>query len=347
MNAPVVLPIVCFLAAAGTLWLPKRFRALGFVAAFGVGNSLATEVPTEYSTLAGCHTGAAAYEAVVGAGKFLTTADPALTKTRIWFDEVDSTSTREGCEIRISYVGYALAGMGVPYLVNPFPMPPAARLPADAFRQTASQKLTVAVLSSSPDALSEFNQNALASDVETTSIESRRFSVHDATFEITLLRLQPSQDLARRIALLPGGVVKDWTGDELEAQLEIYTYATPAQPVIRRSAAELLFVPATIQDHLALPFIGIPPRPEPRALLIAAASDHIQQGNCRVFVQDQRFQLLGEVACGEPSSTMQNTVIRLQRDVTSIRLYFQSPDLKPMVLPWRLRLAEHHGAAAK
>ena len=339
-------PAACFLVGGVAMWTPSAFRALAFAGFFAIGNALLAN--ESYAAQGACHDGAEVYSAIVAANLFVAAADPDLVKTRLWFDETEGTATRENCPLAIAQIGYSLAGTGVPYLVNPFPMPAPAKIPDEILRFMGTSKLKMAIVSIAPGSVTAFKRRALEAGVDAVPEASRWFAARDARFEVTLLRLQQSREPALRIMQLPGAVIGDWNREILASLLGVNTYAVPRQQVLQRGAGgEWLFVPATPGDHLATAFVPVPASPDERALLVAAAPGATRDVNCTVFIQDQRLRVIGTAGCGEPSTSMDDTIVRLSPDVTSVRVFFQSPTQNTMVLPNRLRITYHHGAGAR
>jgi hypothetical protein len=134
----------------------------------------------------------------------------------------------------------------------------------------------------------------------------------------------------------------------LTSVLAVNSYAVPSRAVVQPGAdGELLFVPATPGDHLATPFFPVPASPTDRTLLVAAAPGAIRNVNCSLFIQDQALHVLGAAPCGDVPTAMDDTVISLPADVTSVRVFFQSTAQKTIVLPNRLRITYHHEGAAR
>jgi hypothetical protein len=243
-------------------------------------------------------------------------------------------------------VGYSLAGAGVPYLMNPFPMPATAAIPDTVFQSLGQQKLNTVIVSSSTDTLTAFERRAVEGGVEFNPISSRAFDIDGARIDVTILNILPSRERVRRAASLPGAVIADWTRETLSPLLTSNTYAVPPRDVMQRGASgERIFVPGTPMDHLATEFLPVPQSSDGRLLIVAAAPDATRDVNCTVLLQDQRFRGIGSVNCGDVSTAMKDQLIPLAADVTSIRVYFQGRAQEPIVLPGRLRISYHHGEA--
>jgi hypothetical protein len=339
----LLAPAICFLAAAAAMWLPSAQRTLAFVALFAVGNTM---LARDGYAIRGCHDASEAYSAIVAANAFMTEVDPALDKPRLWFDEDQAAATRVGCPLTVAQIGYALAGTGIRYLVNPFPMPKAARIPDDILRLVAGIKLDLVIVSMVPGTVEAFEERAVNAGVDAIPFASRDFAVREAKFRLTFLHLLPNRERALRISQLPGAVIGDWSRATLTSLLGVNTYAVPRQQVVQSGAGgEVLFVPATPNDHLATAFFPLPPSTTSRTLLVTAAPGAAGNVNCALFIQDQGMRVLGSAPCGDASAAMQDTVISLPADVTSLRVFFQSSSQKTVVLPNRLRLSYHQGAA--
>ena len=353
----VVLPTACFLCAAAALWTPPALRVVAFAGLCAFGNAWLLNGIDDYSALGRCHDGPEAYSTIVAVNQFVAEQDPALINTRLWFDESEVSATRNGCPLTIAQIGYSLAGTGVPYLVNPFPMPPPENIPDDLLRLLGSIKSKIAIVSMSPRSVSEFERRVLDTDAEEPSMVSRQFRIGDARFDVTILQLRDAAGSPRRIAAqrakseawlrLPGATVADWSREQLATLLGVNTYAVPPRRVLQHGAGgRLLFVPATPDDHLATAFAPIPASTDPRALLIATAPDGGDDVNCTASIQDQALRVLATVPCGTPSASMVDSIVPLTPDVTAVRVFFLSPTQSTMVLPSRLRISYHHGAAA-
>jgi len=340
----LVAPAVCFLGAGAAMWIPSAVRVLTFVVLFAVGNAT---LATESYFIRGCHDTVDAYSAIVAANLFVTESDPPLARTFLWFEEPQATATSVNCPLTVTEIGYSLAGTGIHYIVNPFPMPTPGKIPAEVLRTVAGYKSNMAIVSIGPASVEAFERRAHEVDVDAVPFKSRQFAVRGARFDVTLLHLQPSRDPVRQIMRLPGVVIGDWSRDAFAPLLAVHTYAVPRRQVIKRGAGgELLFVPATPADHVATGFFPVPVSSQPRALLVAAEPGASKSVNCSVFVQDQSLRVLGTVPCGDSSTSMEGTVISLPADVTSVRVFFQSTTQQTIVLPSRLRVSYHTGVAA-
>jgi hypothetical protein len=338
-----VAAIVCFVLAGTAVWTRSALGTLAFVSLFSIGNTLLADNHT-YSARGACHDRADAYTALVSANLFVAAADPSLVRTRLWFDEAEPPA--KGCPLTIGQVGYSLAGFGMTYLMNPFPMPSLAKIPDDVLRRAADDNLAIVTIS--PGAVRQFEQRALQTGLDALPIASRRFSVGDGGFEVTLLRLRESPEHAHRIAQLPGGTIADWSREKLRTILEINTYALPRREVLQYgSAGELVFSPATRADHLATPLVPVPASVDARALLVAAAPDATRDVNCTMFVQDQRLHVLAVAPCGDLSLAVDGTFVPLPADVTAVRIFFRGETKTTIMLPSRLRISYHHGATAR
>jgi hypothetical protein len=338
----LVLPAVCFLVAGAATWIPSALRVLAFVVLFAVGNAMLAD--QSYS-IRGCHDAVDAYSAIVAANRFVAESDPPLAKTFLWFDEPQATATSVNCPLTVAQVGYALGGTGIHYIVNPFPMPSPAKIPGGVLRTMMNYNNNMAIVSIASGTVEAFERRAQEVGVDAVPFAARQFAVRDARFELTLLHLQRSREADRRIRRLPGVVIKDWSRDTLAPLLLVYTYAAPRRDVIQRGAGgDLLFVPATPADHVATAFFPVPVSSEPRVLLVAAEPGASKNVNCVVSVQDQSLRLLDTVPCGDPSASMEDTIISLPADVTSVRIFFHSATQQPMVLPGRLRISYSTGA---
>jgi hypothetical protein len=339
----VAAPIVCFVLAGTALWRRSALGTLAFVGLFSIANALIAP-DKSYAAWGTCHNRADAYTALVSANLFAVDADPTLERTHLWFDE--KATTAGGCPLTIAQIGYSLAGTGLPYMMNPFPMPSVTQITDDQLRRTVGDNL--AIVTSASDTLRQFEQRALVSGWETILIASRWFSVRDSRFQVTLLKLHQSPEWARRIAQLPGDTIADWSREELRPILQINTYTSPRREVLQRGpAGELVFLPATPTDHLATPFVPVPASIDERALLVAATPDASRDVNCWMFVQDQRLNVLTDAPCGELSLAMDGTVVPLAADVAAVRVFFRSEKKTTMLLPKRLRISYHHGATAR
>jgi hypothetical protein len=335
---------VFFVAAAAVLMIRIPLRAALFIGLFTIGNVLATDQWPFYSIYAPCHTVASSYSVVVSAGNFLFDIDPTLNETRLWFDESETAQTSDGCSFGTAQIGYALAGMGVPYLATPFPMPPLSKVPDAAFTASSTSELFVAVVAKNPQAPQAFQERARAAGVTVSPRTARGFSFAGGTFQVTVMKFGEDVERVRKVARLPGGVLAKWEDDSLRKQFEVNSYASPRKTILESDGrSQLRFVPATVQDHLALPFVEVPAAEDSRQLVVRTSRDSAIEVNCTAFVQDQQMRVFGTVKCGEPDSAVHESLIAVPADVTSLRIYFLSNDLRPMVLPRRVELDYHHG----
>jgi hypothetical protein len=149
-----------------------------------------------------------------------------------------------------------------------------------------------------------------------------------------------ARQASRELLASPARVRGDWTLQQLVEQAEQITYATTPRSIIHSSNDAALFTPATAEDHLALPFLEIEPDTAARGVQVVVVPSGSARVNCTLYVQDQTFDVLATMPCGRgPNERRQ--MVPLPPQVTAVRLYFQSSDLSPVVLPRTIRISEH------
>jgi hypothetical protein len=134
-----------FVMAIGALWTPRRVRTIAFIALYACANALSG--PSRYAVGNLCRPSEDFHAAIVSVNRLVAATDPKFLYTRLWFQESDSIPVGSHCTLRVSDVGYAVAGLGVPYLVSPFPMPPVEAIPTAVFEGLARGDLKLLVVS--------------------------------------------------------------------------------------------------------------------------------------------------------------------------------------------------------
>ncbi len=109
----------------------------------------------------------------------------------------------------------------------------------------------------------------------------------------------------------------------------------------KRANGDILFVPSSPRDHLALPFVAVPATDRDRALRVSFEPGTSLPAHCVAYLQDQDFHNIGGLRCGEPEAHEREFLVLVPRGVASVRLYFLSPLKKTMVLPRQLRISLH------
>ena len=156
---------------------------------FSAANALSGGLPVEYSAWLPCHIRAATYRAVVASARIIQADDATMRKARIWFDEDESIRTSSGCAIDLGDFGYSLSGTGVQYVVTPFPMPPAERIPAEIFHNLAANRLTVIIPSGSTANVQRFLRAASAAGAGGAVSGTLQVRLGDAEIGITTVRM--------------------------------------------------------------------------------------------------------------------------------------------------------------
>ena len=131
----------------------------------------------------------------------------------------------------------------------------------------------------------------------------------------------------------------EWTEADLEKTAARMGYGSkPAEIVARSADGGLVFTPQTARDHVATPFTPLPAYTGDRSLELVVDAKSAGGDGCLAHLQDQSFNQLATVAC--QSAGEQRATAKLTGTVTSVRIYFMSPDPKPLPLPARMPLIE-------
>ena len=132
----------------------------------------------------------------------------------------------------------------------------------------------------------------------------------------------------------------EWTEADLEKTAERIGYGSkPAAIVARNTEGTLVFTPQTARDHVATAFTSLPPYAGDRSLELRLDVKSPGGEGCLANLQDQAYNELATVPCGNFGE--QRATAKLPDSVTSVRVYFMSPDQKPLLLPARMQLIEH------
>lgn len=131
------------------------------------------------------------------------------------------------------------------------------------------------------------------------------------------------------------GTYGDWSGDALVRSASPNAYGASKAPILNRNAdGSLVFKPETQKDHVAYPFVPVPP--SERSVELALESDAVDNPACKAHLQDQGFHVLETVDCNEKGQRKKD--VTLAPDVTSVRVFFDSPTLAAVHLPTRLTI---------
>jgi hypothetical protein len=132
----------------------------------------------------------------------------------------------------------------------------------------------------------------------------------------------------------------EWTEADLETNAARIGYGSkPAEIVARSADGALVFTPQTARDHVATAFTPVPAYAGDRSLEVLLDVKSPGGEGCLAHLQDQAYNELATVPCGNAGE--QRATAKLPDSVTSVRVYFMSPDQKPLPLPARMQLIEH------
>ncbi len=138
---------VLFLMAFACLVLPRPTAVPAFLVFFALGNADAAVGWDRYATGNNCRIGASLSTAVIDLNRLLSTYDPRLHKTSLWFQDEETLQLGPACALSVEALGYSLQASGVPNVAdNPHPMPPAQDISATALRDLAAKGNRLAVL---------------------------------------------------------------------------------------------------------------------------------------------------------------------------------------------------------
>ncbi len=194
--AGIVPAVVACLLAAAVMWLPLRIGTVAAICFWSVGNALTAPVPLRYALRNPCPTAEPFQQAVIAVHRYVAETDPAFEDVTIWFKENEQLAVGEGCRINLGYLGYAVAASGVPYLSNPFPMPPIEQIPADDIKKVTRPRRTLLVLSAVPEADVTVSRHLAAIGLRSRPVRERRFTVLAGDFSAYLLALDPELPIA-------------------------------------------------------------------------------------------------------------------------------------------------------
>jgi hypothetical protein len=140
----------------------------------------------------------------------------------------------------------------------------------------------------------------------------------------------------------PAEVLVDWPEDLVRQTGSVMAYtSSTTEPLTRDADGNWTFTPLTRLDHFATRWISVRPDPE-RAIVIDVVPSARATGTCVLYVQNQRFEDIGSVACNRNDAAQRiQATVALAVDVTSIRMYLRDERSRPIVLPRRITITRY------
>jgi len=343
-SAGEALPAVLLaLAASATLWAPRKVSTTAFIVLFAAANSVAAYSTVPYRALNTCRTAAAFHGAVVAANKAVAESDPGFTRTTLWFKEKETLELAPGCEVNIGYLGYAIAGSGVPYVTDPFPMPAAEAIPAAAIQHVVQMRGDIVSLTADPAVEQSLVTRIEALDLAATPVLTRQLPFMGRTVRLSVFRVADAR--TEYLRTLPTAPVADWTDGLIKDVGTVLSYDTQHRASLEGHNSAMRFVPRVGSDHLALPFVPVPTIDGERGLEVDVAPNVDARDDCLVHIQDQNLHVLGSIQCGHRETPI-SEVIPITAEVTAVRVFFQDSRARTIVIPKRLTLKVHARSVA-
>lgn len=170
------------LALASHVWRPSVASVLLFTIAFAFGNRAFSPFQ-DYLISDPCKVQPAVYGAIVDGATWLMKVDPLYTRLYTWFDDKELLHPTEGCTVRLGHVGNSMTTMAsVGYVAKAFPLPSVEEVPEESVRALAEGGRMLAIISTQPAHLDEWQRRLDASGLVGEEIDRHNVRVMDAQF---------------------------------------------------------------------------------------------------------------------------------------------------------------------